>query len=166
MMKRKQQRQEIPMTTQAPAGTGSNPRASFGGRAQVLYDGECALCCKSVALLKRLDWLGRLSYVNVREPGQLPQRRPPLDPGRLLDEMHLLTPDGRQLYHGFAAFRWLAWQLPLLWFLVPLLYLPGVPTLGQRAYLWVARNRFRLVPCHGGVCRLPSRTLDSARRLG
>jgi hypothetical protein len=26
-------------------------------RAQVLYDGECPLCRKSVALLKRLDWL-------------------------------------------------------------------------------------------------------------
>ena len=36
-----------------------------------------------------------------------------------------------------------------------LLYIPGVPGLGQRLYLWVARNRFRLVPCHGGVCTLP-----------
>jgi hypothetical protein len=26
---------------------------------------------------------------------------------------------------------------------------------GQKIYLWVARNRFRLVPCHGGVCSLP-----------
>ena len=37
----------------------------------------------------------------------------------------------------------------------PLLYLPGVPQIGQKIYLWVAKNRFRLVPCHGGVCTVP-----------
>jgi hypothetical protein len=71
--------------------------------------------------------------------------------------MHVVTPDHRHVYHGFAALRWLAWRLPLLWPVLPLLYLPGVPALGQRLYLWVARNRFRLVPCHGGVCETGGR---------
>jgi predicted DCC family thiol-disulfide oxidoreductase YuxK len=124
-------------------------------RAVVLYDGRCPLCLKSVAWLKQLDWLGRLSYANVHEPQQVPLRDPPLAPQRLLEEMHLLTPDGRHIYHGFRAFRWMAWRLPALWLLAPLLYLPGVPALGQRLYLAVARNRYRLVPCHGGVCALP-----------
>ncbi len=124
---------------------------------QVLYDGQCPLCLKSVGILKRLDWFHRLSYVNARDRAQLPSSDAPLDPDRLLQEMHVLTPDGRRLYHGFAALRWMAWRLPLLWPLAPLLYVPGVPWLGQRLYLWVARNRFRLVPCHGGVCTLPPR---------
>jgi predicted DCC family thiol-disulfide oxidoreductase YuxK len=123
-------------------------------RAQILYDGQCALCCKSVALLRRLDWLNVLTYVNVRDPDQLAACDLPVEPARLLEEMHLLTPRRRQLLHGFYAFRWMAWRLPPLWLLAPLLYLPGVPSLGQRAYLWVARNRFRLVPCHGGVCTI------------
>jgi predicted DCC family thiol-disulfide oxidoreductase YuxK len=125
------------------------------GQAQVLYDGECALCRRSIAILQRLDWLHRLTYVNIRERKALPVSEPALDPDRLLQEMHLLTPEGGRVYHGFAAFRWMAWRLPPLWTMAPLLYLPGVPTLGQRAYLWVARNRFQLVPCHGGVCTLP-----------
>jgi predicted DCC family thiol-disulfide oxidoreductase YuxK len=133
----------------APSSRGERPKA------QVLYDGQCPLCLKSVAWLKRLDWRKRLAYVNVREPGRVPPRDPPLDPKRLLEEMHLITPDGRHVYHGFGAFRWLAWRLPPLWPLAPLLYLPGVPALGQRLYLWVARNRYRLVPCHDGVCELP-----------
>ena len=124
---------------------------------QVLYDAQCPLCLKSVALLKRLDWLGRLTYVNARDREHLPASDAPLDAARLLQEMHLLTPDGRRLYHGFAALRWIAWRLPLLWPVAPLLYIPGVPQLGQRLYLWIARNRFRLVPCHGGVCTLPPR---------
>ena len=125
---------------------------SHAARAQVLYDGQCAFCRKSVALLRRLDWLGRLTYVDARGPSRLPPGAS-LDPARLLEEMHVLTPE-RRVYHGFAALRWLAWRLPLLWPLAPLLYIPGVPALGQRLYLWVARRRFRLVPCHGGVCTL------------
>ncbi len=127
---------------------------SAAARAQVLYDGQCAFCRKSVELLRRLDWLGRLAYVDARDSSRLPPGAP-LGPARLLEEMHVLTPD-RHVYHGFGALRWLAWRLPLLWALAPLLYIPGVPALGQRLYLWVARNRFRLVPCHGGVCTLPA----------
>ena len=129
--------------------------ALHADKAHVLYDGTCPLCLKSIALLKRLDWLRRLDYVNVRETAKVPVRQPPLEPNRLLDEMHLITPDGRHIYNGFEAFRWMAWRLPLLCWLAPFLYLPGVPALGQRIYLWVAKNRFRLVPCHNGVCALP-----------
>jgi predicted DCC family thiol-disulfide oxidoreductase YuxK len=127
------------------------------GAALVLYDGSCLLCLKSVALLRRLDWLGKLQFQNARETHSLPDASPPLDSERLLQEMHLLTPGSHQAYHGFKAFRWMAWRLPLLWPIAPFLYLPGVPSLGQRVYLWVARNRFQLVPCHGGVCTLPRR---------
>jgi predicted DCC family thiol-disulfide oxidoreductase YuxK len=55
----------------------------------------------------------------------------------------------------------MAWRLPLLWAVAPLLYLPGVPWLGQKVYLWVARNRFNLVPCHDGGCAVP---LDKMKR--
>jgi predicted DCC family thiol-disulfide oxidoreductase YuxK len=133
------------------------PTATPNPRGQVLYDGQCPLCLKSVGILKRLDWFHRLAYVNARDQEHLPRSEAPLDPDRLMQEMHVLTPDGRRLYHGFAALRWMAWRLPLLWPVAPLLYIPGVPWLGQRLYLWIARNRFRLVPCHGGVCTLPPR---------
>jgi predicted DCC family thiol-disulfide oxidoreductase YuxK len=138
----------------APEAPG-RPRGA--ARAVVLYDGQCALCRKSVSLLKGLDWLGALAYADVRRPNPALLGRLPVPRDRLLEEMHLLTAEGREVYHGFRAFRWMAWRLPLLWPLLPLLYLPGAATAGQRSYLWVARNRFRLVPCHGGVCKLGSR---------
>jgi predicted DCC family thiol-disulfide oxidoreductase YuxK len=123
------------------------------GRSLVLYDGECPLCQKSVALLKRLDWLRRLAFADSR--GELPESWVPLDRQRLLEEMHVLTPDRRRVFYGFGAFRWIAWQVPLTWPLLPLLYLPGVPALGQRLYLWVAKNRYGLVPCSHGACSIP-----------
>lgn len=123
-------------------------------RAIVLYDGDCAFCRKSVALLARLDWLGKLQLVNCRDRSQPILQDPALADAPLLEQMHLLTPDGAHVHRGFGALRWLAWRLPALWLIAPFLYVPGVPALGQRLYLWVARNRFRLVPCHGGVCTI------------
>jgi predicted DCC family thiol-disulfide oxidoreductase YuxK len=126
-------------------------------RALILYDGECPLCLKSVENLKRFDWMHVLEYQDARQVEDIPERTPPLDPLRLLQEMHLITPDGARAYHGFGAFRWIMWRLPALCVFAPLMYLPGVPTLGQKVYLWIASNRYRLVPCHNGVCHLPPR---------
>src|SRR5947208_13630713 len=116
-------------------------------RGRVIYDGDCPLCRKSVAILRSLDWLRRLEYVNARDSEQPLLLQSPVVGAPLLDEMHLLTPDGKRLFHGFGAFRWMAWRLPLCWLIAPLLYVPGVPWLGQRIYLWIARKRFHLVPC-------------------
>src|SRR4051812_27268259 len=101
-------------------------------RAAVLYDGDCAFCRKSVALLRRLDWGRSLAFVNSRESDHPLLRDPAVAQAPLLEEMHVLTPDGQGLYHGFGALRWLAWRLPLLWPIAPLLYVPGIPALGQR----------------------------------
>jgi predicted DCC family thiol-disulfide oxidoreductase YuxK len=132
--------------------------AARAGRALVLYDGQCPLCVKSASTIKRFDWTYALRFQDARDVDALPEREPPLDPQRLLNEMHLITPDNNHVYRGFGAFRWIAWRLPLLWPIAPLMYLPGIPALGEKAYLWIARNRYRLVPCHDGVCHLPPRS--------
>ncbi len=126
-------------------------------KAIVLYDGVCPLCKKSVAILKRLDWLKRLSYHDARDLEHLPPSKVPLDPDRLMKEMHVLTPGGKRACAGFRAFRWIAGRLPALWLIWPLLFLPGAPWLGQKLYRWIAKNRFHLVPCHDGTCAVTTR---------
>jgi len=124
-------------------------------RAVILFDGQCPFCLKSVALLKRLDWLKRFDYRNARQQENWPaDAKTPLVMDKLTEEMHLVTPDG-DVSAGFGAFRQIFAQLPMTWGLVPLTYVPGVTALGNRLYRWVARNRFDLVPCHDGVCALP-----------
>jgi predicted DCC family thiol-disulfide oxidoreductase YuxK len=131
--------------------------------ALLLYDGLCPLCQKSIKVLRRLDWLGKLAYQNARDVERVPSMDPPLQLERMLEEMHLVTPDGQSVYVGFYAFRWLAWRLPLLIPLAPLLYLPGMPWLGGKVYRWVARNRFNLVPCNDGQCQVPAARGDRNR---
>lgn len=125
-------------------------------RPVVIYDGNCPLCIRTVAVLRQLDVLGLLSYQNAREEFILPPTKPPVDRERLLEQMYVLAPGTgrRRAYGGFYAFRWLAWRLPVCWPIVPLLYLPGAAGVGERVYAWIARNRFRLIPCHGGICTI------------
>lgn len=120
----------------------------------VLYDGDCGFCQRSVRILKALDWFKRLHFQSARDVDKLPETTVELDPQKMLDEMHVVPPGRDRAYAGFSAFRWIAWRLPLTMFVAPLLYVPGVLWLGNRVYRWVARNRFKLVPCENGACRV------------
>jgi predicted DCC family thiol-disulfide oxidoreductase YuxK len=126
-------------------------------KARVLYDGHCAFCTKSVELLKKLDWLGKLEYVDVRDDSLPLLKEPMIAAAPLLEQMHVLPCNGEELYGGYDAIRFLAWRLPATWLAAPLLYLPGMTWLGQKLYLWIARNRFKIVPCEHGVCDLSHR---------
>src|SRR5262249_27093528 len=125
-------------------------------QAKVFYDGQCRFCTKSVQLLRRLDWNHTLRFVDSRED-EAEVARLPVDSAELLNQMHLQTPDAKHIYRGFEAVRWIVGRLPLTELFAPLLFLPGIPTLGQKLYLWIARNRFNLVPCHDGQCSIPQR---------
>lgn len=131
--------------------------AQSATQALVLYDGKCAFCRRGVETLKKLDWLKKLSYQDFQQLEHLPATVPPLERDRLLEEMHLVTPSGSQVYAGFYAFRWMAWRLPLTWLIAPFLYVPGIPWLGVKAYVWIAKHRYHLIPCKDGVCELPAR---------
>jgi len=135
--------------------TGAKVADPAAGKAVVLYDGQCPLCRQSVRWLRRLDWLDQFHFQDCRDTAHLPPSEVPLDPQRLLEQMHLVTPGRKRAFVGYRAFRWMAWRMPLTFWFAPLLYLPGVPWLGNRAYLWVAKNRYHLVPCKDGVCTLP-----------
>jgi predicted DCC family thiol-disulfide oxidoreductase YuxK len=131
--------------------------AEAEGKGVVLFDGGCPLCRRSARSVQRLDWRRRLHFQDCRDAAHLPPAPAPLDAGKMLEEMHLVTPDRKRVYAGFAAFRWMAWRIPVLVPFAWLLYLPGVPWLGRKAYRWVARNRYHLVPCTDGVCTVPRR---------
>lgn len=97
------------MATAAAAEPKADPAR---GKGVVLFDGQCPLCQRSVRVLKRLDWLHRLHFQDCRDTANLPPSPVPLDPAKLLEAMHVVTPDRRRAYAGFAAFRWIAWRIP------------------------------------------------------
>ena len=132
----------------------------------VLFDGYCPFCQASIRILKSFDWFGWLECRSFREPENIPPLTPPLCPDAMEAEMHAVSHCGKTVRKGFAAFRMIAWRLPLLAPTTPLLYLPGMGWIGQKAYLWVARNRFNLIPCKDGVCALTATKTGSAEKSG
>lgn len=113
------------------------------GQLEVLYDGRCGLCGRTVRALRGLDLFGRLEYVDFRTTpleAHIARTHPRLDPAWLEHEMAVVEVSGR-LTRGFSAYRVMAWSLPLFWPLLPFLYLPGVRPLGDRIYASVAARR-------------------------
>jgi predicted DCC family thiol-disulfide oxidoreductase YuxK len=127
----------------------------YANRGVVLFDGDCAFCRKVISILQKLDWFKALRYQNCREPEGIPPNEAGLNEEKMIEEMHLLRPDRKKAYGGYRAVRWIAGRVPVMWPLYPLMFIPGVPFVGNIAYRWVARNRFKLVPCHDGVCTVP-----------
>ncbi|MBU6429582.1 MAG: DUF393 domain-containing protein, partial [Cyanobacteria bacterium REEB65] len=128
-------------------------------RALVFYDGSCGFCLGTRHVLESFDLLGALAWRDFREAGAL-QEYPEVDPAECERALQLVLPGRpgrtRRVYGGFAAFRQIAWRLPILWLLAPLLYLPGAKAVGDRLYARIAARRFDLAPCgpDGAACRV------------
>lgn len=107
----------------------------------VLYDGGCGLCSRVVRTLRRLDRLGRIEFLDVTSQWKaIAERYPHLSQDACLTDIHIAGRDGG-VRLGFEGYRSLAWVLPFLWPVLPLLYLPGVPAVGRRMYRYVADHR-------------------------
>ena len=117
----------------------------------IYYDGECGFCILCVQALKPCDFFRHVAWA--------PYQALPEPPGGLtwddLDQAAYLEvrkagavgSEGEsttRLYRGFYAFRMLTLRLPPLFPLAIVAWLPGVDRLGERAYAWVAANRYRI----------------------
>jgi predicted DCC family thiol-disulfide oxidoreductase YuxK len=104
------------------------------------FDGDCPLCAREVAMLRRLDRRGRIAFVDIAAVGFDPG---PL--GRTLDELmgsiHAQTSEGEWLT-GVEVFRRL-YSLVGFGPLVALSRLPGVAQGLEWGYRVFARNRLR-----------------------
>ena len=108
-------------------------------RDRVYYDGRCGMCRRTARTLRRLDWFGRLEFVDLTS---VPERELPVAIDAALRGMPMRTAGGRTLV-GYPAVRRALLQTPLGFCLAAILYLPGVSGAGRRIYDAIARRRRR-----------------------
>ena len=117
----------------------------------IYYDGECGFCTLCVRVLKPCDFFRRVAWVPYQD---LPEPPAGLTWEDLDQAAYLEVRTGgasgdeagspTRLYRGYYAFRMLTLRLPPLFPLAMVAWLPGVNRLGERAYAWVAANRYRI----------------------
>jgi predicted DCC family thiol-disulfide oxidoreductase YuxK len=106
------------------------------GDMEMIYDGRCGFCVRSMAWLLAFDGLGQITIRDFRAHPS------PLVSDALVEKaLYVVLPDGRAL-PGFEAYRHVVLRVPGLWWLVPFFYVPVVSRLfGPPIYDWVAANR-------------------------
>lgn len=118
------------------------------GRIQVLFDGHCPLCNRTVRALGFFDLFARLEFLDFRRLDLTEYNRShglALTMEDLDREMYVISRG--QPYIGYYGYRVLALALPAFWLMSPLLYVPGVSWVGERVYGYIARNRLALLHC-------------------
>lgn len=121
----------------------------------LIYDGQCGFCVRSLRICRALDVRGRFRFHDANARAQTLAAFPELADADFDNAMFAVSPE-RRVYRGFFAFRRMLWESPFMWMLLPIFYFPGARQAGPRAYAWVARNRERL-GCETDVCELPPR---------
>ncbi|MGJ9458625.1 thiol-disulfide oxidoreductase DCC family protein [Oceanobacillus sp. CF4.6] len=101
----------------------------------VYYDSYCKICTNSSTIWKRLDWRNKLTFDSFRNMKDYP----------LEMEKSLHVKYNNRWYKGYSAIIQIAKVLPLLWILVPFMYIFKFIGLGDTIYKLVANNR-KLVP--------------------
>jgi len=116
----------------------------------VLYDGECPICLGWIKRLQRWDKRAVLNFIPARDQ-RARDRFPWIPLSALEDSLHLVGPQ-RETWQGAAAVEQLMRLLPGWRFGAWLFRFPWARPMADRAYKWVARNRY-LLSC-GLHCRI------------
>lgn len=123
---------------------------------EILYDGQCPLCIRSMTVLCYFDWFKRLQYSDLEGRWQsLAESHPHIPLEALLDEMHLILPNGA-VRKGFFAFRAILRYLPPLWPLLLICYFPGTSKIGPKIYKFIADRRPKFQRCSFDTCSIDS----------
>jgi len=109
------------------------------GDMEMIYDGTCGFCVRSMAWFLAFDGLGQIRIRDFRTDPS-----PVVSDALVEKALYLVLPDGRAL-PGFDAYRYVVLRVPGLWWQVPLFYVPVLSRLfGHPIYNWIAANRGRL----------------------
>jgi predicted DCC family thiol-disulfide oxidoreductase YuxK len=128
-------------------------RRLYPAELYLVYDGGCRLCRRTIATVRVLDVFERVTYVEAADQeARIAHGLAGLDPEAILVDMHAVV--ANKIDRGYAAYRALARRVPILWPILPFLYLWPVPSIGESIYRRVADSR---------ACRITDRALASGR---
>ena len=127
-------------------------QSSPSRKVQIVFDGGCILCVRSMTVVQYLDWFERFDYVDIRSRSGFAETAVNENLDYRRAEMLAIRPDGVSRA-GFFAWREIVLRLPVLWPLLLLFYFPGASLAGPKVYRAIASSRARFADCEG-TCSL------------
>lgn len=115
------------------------------------YDNFCPNCKRFSKLIKKIDWFNKIIIRELRNPEHISQIS-----GIDLDLAHkeIASYDGNWTY-GFKSLLKIFRKLPILWGLLPLLYIFNALGIGDYFYRKIAQNRTIVsLHCAEETCQL------------
>jgi predicted DCC family thiol-disulfide oxidoreductase YuxK len=120
----------------------------------VIFDADCGVCQRTRRAIEMLDWFGAMRWLPQQDAAAL-EFGIPRD--ALEKSMYLITRRGRA-YRGFDAVQQILLRLPVSYAVAALairkapvlaaalafFFSPVFKPAGDRAYTWIASNRYRL----------------------
>jgi len=113
----------------------------YARRSLLLYDGSCGFCKWSIGVLKKMDLFGILEYKNFYDYLDREEALPAGLTGDLVMKRIYLVENDTKAYGGYIVFRRICWQMPMMYFLIPIIFFPGMGIIGPVLYDLVAKNR-------------------------
>lgn len=112
------------------------------GSFEMIYDGECGFCKRSMAWVLASDGLRQIGVRNYRTNPS------PMVASEKVDKALYLVTANQQAIPGFDAYQYAVLRVPALWWLVPIFYIPILSNLfGRPVYDWIAANRGVISQC-------------------
>lgn len=107
----------------------------------IVYDNWCPNCTRFSNSVKKIDWLGLVEHLPLRN---LPQGVNP-DIDKALKLMAGTTGNGWT--YGFSTIYKIIARLPLFWLVLPIFWILRVTSFGSYLYQQLAVNR-NIIPIH------------------
>jgi predicted DCC family thiol-disulfide oxidoreductase YuxK len=119
------------------------------GRLTFYFDNECPLCRQTVAFLQVMDLLSAISFVPVQQLEIDGEKR-----DTLLRDIHVQWSGREKMWLGADAYAWVVLVCPLLWGLIPFLWLWPLNKIARGVYKEIALRR-GVERCTFESCSLP-----------
>ena len=123
----------------------------------IFYDGHCPLCVKEMTHLAALDKGQKMKLVDIQQDG-FSETYPSIDSQAAKNILHALDNDGKLLL-GLDV-TYLSWALVGKGFWIAPLRWPVIRWFADRAYLYFARNRYKISGWFTGQEKCESCSID------
>jgi len=112
----------------------------------LLFDGQCRFCKRCIQVLKKMDLFQVFMYEDFYQYTDADKPLPGgLTNDQVMKRMYLVV-NQQETYGGYVVFRRICWHMPMMYFLIPIIFFPGMGVIGPIMYNFVARHRKCILP--------------------